>query len=349
MGILDGRGRWSRWEKKNTTDAYESLDMQTFTASIDLTRPRWGSWTWTRTNYFGERKSSISYIVEPGRGVRLRYKSGEQDYNYLVSVVTTKPNYGGVRYWWLCPQCGRRVRILYGGKRFLCRKCHRLTYATSQASKGNYAERTRNRLWAIRHKLKATGSLEDDLPDKPRWMHHDTYWRLVRDYYQLKDLLDTAWVLGAIQLTGPVGNLDEETVKRCAESLPTVWKLLKQDRKAAAFKPDWWSGGKQTPITPADWKRLTRNPNRVTLGELATAANVSYAFAQEAVCAGLLRADQGRAQRRKRYRARLKAWLQKLYHLRNAGMEWSAIQAWTRRRFKPGHEHERLWPEGVVT
>ncbi len=354
MGIINGRGRWSRWDKKTTTDNYYNLDMQKFATSVNLTIHGLSSWTWTRANYFSERKLSITYVVEPDRGVRLCYKSGEQDYAYLVRVVTTRPNYGGVRYWWLCPQCGRRVRILYGGELFLCRKCHQLTHATSQASKGDYSKRTRNRLWAIRRKLKAIGSLEDDLPDKPRWMHHQTYWRLAREYYQLKDLLNMAWLLSAIRLTGLVGNLDEETVRRCAEDLPKIWMLIKQERKEKTkLNIDWWRSSERLltsrmiPITPTDWKHLTHNPNRLTLGELATAAYVPYSFAQEAQQAGLLRADQGRGQRRKRYRARLKHWLRKLHRLHQAGLSWEDICAWTQRRFKSGHEHERLWPIGL--
>ena len=37
-------------------------------------------------------------------------------------------HYGGERPWFLCPHCGRRVAILYGGAVFACRTCYGLAY-----------------------------------------------------------------------------------------------------------------------------------------------------------------------------------------------------------------------------
>ena len=236
MGIMDGRGRWSRGNKKHTTGDYNQLTIKSF---ADLTKPRRGSLTWTRTSYFGERKSSISYSIEQP-GVQLQYSSDNQAYDYLVRVTTTTPYYGGLRYWWLCPRCGRRVSVLYGGGLFLCRTCHGLTYATSQASKGDYCDRISNRLGAIRHKLKATGTLNDPLPSKPKWMHYRTYGRLSVEYYRLKKLFEIAWVLDAVSLTGPVGNLDEDAISLCTEYLPEEWQSLRQQRKTATVPPIEW-------------------------------------------------------------------------------------------------------------
>lgn len=59
------------------------------------------------------------------------------DLNYRVELTTSKCNYGGVRYWFKCPQsldnrqCHQRVGKLYlppDGKYFGCRHCHNLTY-----------------------------------------------------------------------------------------------------------------------------------------------------------------------------------------------------------------------------
>ena len=55
----------------------------------------------------------------------------ETDYNYAVSLVTTPCNFGGVRYWFGCPSCGRRVAVLYlapGDVYFRCRHCNNLSY-----------------------------------------------------------------------------------------------------------------------------------------------------------------------------------------------------------------------------
>jgi hypothetical protein len=53
------------------------------------------------------------------------------DYDYEVSLVTTPCNWGGVRYWFGCPDCGRRVAVLYlvpGDVYFRCRNCNNLSY-----------------------------------------------------------------------------------------------------------------------------------------------------------------------------------------------------------------------------
>lgn len=53
------------------------------------------------------------------------------DYDYQVSLVTTPCNFGGVRYWFGCPSCGRRVGVLYlapGDVYFRCRHCNNLSY-----------------------------------------------------------------------------------------------------------------------------------------------------------------------------------------------------------------------------
>lgn len=74
--------------------------------------------------------------------VQLKYLdpiAGELDYS--VHLVTTPCNYGGVRWWFVCPlvvagrTCGRRVRKLYlSGRVFGCRHCHALTYVSTQSS-----------------------------------------------------------------------------------------------------------------------------------------------------------------------------------------------------------------------
>src|SRR5690606_1838138 len=71
---------------------------------------------------------------------------------------------------------------------------------------------------------------------------------------------------------------------------------------------------------------------------------VPYAFAKEAQAEGLIRPDGGRGTRVRRYRPKLATWLGKLHRYRAAGMEWEAIRDWTRRRWLPGHDHERQEP-----
>ena len=72
--------------------------------------------------------------------IRLRYIiDGTEKMDYQVLLATTTPNYGGLRWWFVCPnpKCQRRVGKLYdapGSKYFLCRICQDLTYTSCQES-----------------------------------------------------------------------------------------------------------------------------------------------------------------------------------------------------------------------
>lgn len=74
-------------------------------------------------------------------------KQGEQQKSFRqqIPLVVTHPNYGGVRWWYLAPCCGRRARVLYfpiyGGLEQCvphCRECLELNYASQRQS---YIER----------------------------------------------------------------------------------------------------------------------------------------------------------------------------------------------------------------
>ena len=71
--------------------------------------------------------------------------SGEKvDMRYKVPLVTTPCNYGGRRYWFVCPlskngvYCGKRVGIIYNvDKWFGCRYCADIAYQ-AQFEGGNF-------------------------------------------------------------------------------------------------------------------------------------------------------------------------------------------------------------------
>jgi hypothetical protein len=78
----------------------------------------------------------LSYAVKGEWG--LEYLVGE-----TIGLQTTRPNYGGQRWWFSCPrmvggkECGRRVGKIYrapGSRRFACRRCLDLSYESCQKS-----------------------------------------------------------------------------------------------------------------------------------------------------------------------------------------------------------------------
>lgn len=40
----------------------------------------------------------------------LEYKLKDRLYHYSIQLTTMPCHYGGLRYWWLCPKCGKRCR-----------------------------------------------------------------------------------------------------------------------------------------------------------------------------------------------------------------------------------------------
>lgn len=68
----------------------------------------------------------------------------EINLSYRVALTTTPCNYGGERFWFICPavrngvDCKRRVGVLYKPKRgcpyFACLRCHNLTYESRNLS-----------------------------------------------------------------------------------------------------------------------------------------------------------------------------------------------------------------------
>lgn len=97
-------------------------------------------------NCYGEETSSISIAVSTLHGdnhIRFQYTTTDRNtgektkYDYKVELTTTNCNFGGVRYWFICPlsknsvYCGRRVAKLYkapGANHFGCRHCYDLSY-----------------------------------------------------------------------------------------------------------------------------------------------------------------------------------------------------------------------------
>jgi hypothetical protein len=56
---------------------------------------------------------------------------------YVFALTSTAQHLGGVRWWWVCPDCGRRAAVLYApcGLYWCCRRCaNHITYPSSNAS-----------------------------------------------------------------------------------------------------------------------------------------------------------------------------------------------------------------------
>jgi len=130
------------WDKKDTIEDCTQLSI--FKLKEFGLLKEWSATTLTWTRRLSGKKSSIGAIIdvtdEPY--IKVNYTitdrdGNKTDYDYKITLTTTPCNFGGVRYWFICPLsvngnfCGRRVGTLYlgpGGKYFGCRHCYNLSY-----------------------------------------------------------------------------------------------------------------------------------------------------------------------------------------------------------------------------
>jgi hypothetical protein len=152
MGGL-GSGNWHRWQgKKATVEESLVVGMKYLRKRLFVGTAGTLTWTWTSGN-----KSSIGYYVTGSADwptVTLHYRWRDtEDVNIPVRLEATPTQFGGRRFWFICPltvrgiSCNRRAGKLYlpsGAKRFGCRKCHDLTYSSCQEA--HQAERVFGRL-----------------------------------------------------------------------------------------------------------------------------------------------------------------------------------------------------------
>jgi len=110
----------------------------------------------------------------------LDYEVGGRRLKCTVHLSRTPCNFGGSRVWFHCPvpTCGRRVRVLFGGDVFACRKCAELAYASTRDAA---AERHVRRAGRIQRRLRWPEGIFRPFGQRPEGMHLNTYIRLVGD------------------------------------------------------------------------------------------------------------------------------------------------------------------------
>jgi len=175
-----GSGSWYRWDKRTTTEEVHRVDIR-YMRQQGFLRPGYGgSLSWS----CGDRETgSVMYRVEKDTLVlvyRARVQGGEwESIKEPVQLSRTPCHYGGERVWFLCPDCDRRVAVLYGhGPRFLCRHCQRLPYGSQQEGD---MERMQRKARKVRKKLDATENLFESVWRKPKGMHQKTFDRLIQE------------------------------------------------------------------------------------------------------------------------------------------------------------------------
>jgi hypothetical protein len=144
---------WWRPSKKNVVEDCRRLDANRWMREDILKSGvhHIGSWVWYSDASLREKNSEIGYEVNtldhpPWLRLTYTFTASKHDIDYRIRLVTTRPRFGGLRWWFICPlgvdsrACGRRVGKLYlppGGRYFGCRHCYNLTYTSCQESRRN--------------------------------------------------------------------------------------------------------------------------------------------------------------------------------------------------------------------
>lgn len=126
----------------------------------------------------GNHKASIAVEAQPNAAT-LDYSTNGKHKRYDVPIAWTACHLGGSRPWWLCPRCGRRCAIVYGGAVFICRKCAALHYPIQHASN---VDKAILRAEAIRRRLGWQPGIANPGNGKPKGMHWKTYVRLLAQH-----------------------------------------------------------------------------------------------------------------------------------------------------------------------
>src|SRR5438045_2006929 len=107
-----GAGSWFRYGAKRKTGSCLRLDISYLRRGGFLASRTLRCLYWNRE---GEENATIGVITTPG-SVRLLYEiqsAGQsQKVEDVIKLTRTPCNYGGMRDWFVCPGCRRRVRVL---------------------------------------------------------------------------------------------------------------------------------------------------------------------------------------------------------------------------------------------
>lgn len=159
---------------RDTCESYKRIAMS-YLRKHGLLEPGYsGSLSWTRGGHSNGdiRFRSYSDCIELNYKYREAGDAECRDVIERINFTYSPQHLGGMRRWFVCPSCGKRCGVLYGGTHFRCRKCLNLAYSSQNESP---MYRALSQAQKIRQRLGGSGSLDEAFPDKPKGMHWRTY------------------------------------------------------------------------------------------------------------------------------------------------------------------------------
>lgn len=193
LASLSGMGGYGsgRQYGRPTADASLRIDLAwmmrkgLIREAVDLA----GTLHWSRGTSKAGSISYSSFMSQPDSErlvlsfTRARHGEGKDECQ-TVYLTHTVPNYGGKRWWMLCPISGRRVAKLYlpaSGDVFASRQAWRLGY---QSQRDAPHDRSFERLFRLQKRLGCEQGWEAGIL-RPKGMWHKTFERHWKKYWEL--------------------------------------------------------------------------------------------------------------------------------------------------------------------
>ena len=180
-----------RYGGRPTADMSKKVDLAWMMRTGRAKPGQWisGSLSW---NCGGQPAGSISYSAnmecEYNSELKLTYYRGSaeerEDVEQRIRLVYTEPNYGGRRWWMICPYRHIRVAKLYmpnGGDRFASRKAWRLAYNSQRVA---HRDRPFEKLFRLQRKLGCEQGW-DSWISRPKGMWQRTFDRHLARFEEL--------------------------------------------------------------------------------------------------------------------------------------------------------------------
>ena len=180
-----------RWGGRPTADMSKKIDLAWMIRTGKAKPGQWisGSLSWSCG---GQSAGWISYsanMEDPyASELKLSFSraSGEdrESVEQRVRLIFTEPNYGGRRWWMICPYKGIRVAKLYmpnGGDRFASRKAWRLAYQSQRVA---HRDRPFEKLFRLQRKLGCPQGF-DNFIRRPKGMWNRTFDRHLERFEEL--------------------------------------------------------------------------------------------------------------------------------------------------------------------
>lgn len=191
-----GSGSYLRSATKRLTIDFHELDLRVMKKRGWLIPNTTNTLTWSNR---GEPTGSIGYRLYENKIV-LNYIIGRksetpQHIEDPIQLLGTPCHFGGSRKWFICPDCNKKVLIIYGGKYFRCRCCHNLIHPSVNESKLDRATRA-----VSRYQKKLAPQFELGCLDGVRWlqkpkrMRYKTFFELKRKAVEKEDEMNKCFL-----------------------------------------------------------------------------------------------------------------------------------------------------------